>query len=67
MKIKLCKKYAKKKKLAKQLLLTYPNATIEIKSCIGICKHCKERPTAVIDSQKFKSKTIKKFITALSA
>jgi hypothetical protein len=65
MKIKLCKNYPKQKKFAKKLTLNFPSAKIEVRSCIGMCKHCKTKATAVIDGKKMKKKTIKKFIKAL--
>jgi len=65
MKIKLCKKYSKKKKLVKKIILNYPSAEIKIKSCIGMCKYCKLMPTAIVDGEKIKKKNIKKFIKAL--
>ncbi|MDD3855305.1 hypothetical protein [Sulfurimonas sp.] len=67
MKIKICKKYPKKKKLVKKIILNYPSAEIKIKSCIGMCKYCKLMPTAIVDGEKIKKKSIKKFIKALDA
>ena len=65
MKIKLCKNYPKKKKLIKKLTLNYPSTEIEIKSCIGMCKNCKSKPTAIVDGKKMKKNSIKKFIKVL--
>jgi uncharacterized protein YuzB (UPF0349 family) len=65
MKIKLCKKYSKKKKLAKKIILNFPSAEIKVKSCIGMCKYCKSMPTAIVDGNKVKKKSIKKFIKKL--
>lgn len=65
MKIKLCKNYKKKNKFVKKLTLNYPSAEIIIKSCIGMCKNCKSKPTAIVDGKKMKKKSIKKFIKAL--
>jgi len=67
MKIKICKKYPKKKKLVKKIILNYSFAEIKIKSCIGMCKYCKLMPTAIVDGEKIKKKSIKKFIKALDA
>jgi uncharacterized protein YuzB (UPF0349 family) len=67
MKIEICKKYPKKKKLVKKIILNYPSAEIKIKSCIGMCKYCKLMPTAIVDGEKIKKKSIKKFIKALDA
>lgn len=67
MKIKLCKKYSKKNKLVKKIILNYPSAEITIKSCIGMCKYCKSMPTAIVDGKKIKKKSIKKFIKALDS
>jgi len=65
MQIKLCKKYSKINKLVKKITLNYPSAKIKIKSCIGMCKYCKLMPTAIVDGEKIKKKSIKKFIKAL--
>ena len=65
MKIKLCKKYPKRKKLTKKIILKYPDAEIKIKSCIGMCKYCKSQPVAKVDGKKIKKKSIKKFIEML--
>lgn len=66
MKIKLCKKYPKRKKFTKKLILNYPDAEIKIESCIGMCKYCKSQPTAQMDGKKIKKKSIKKFIESIS-
>lgn len=66
MQIKICKKYSKKKKFAKKLALQYPDAKIQFKSCIGMCKSCKSKPTANIDGLKIKKKSIRKFIAHIS-
>lgn len=63
--IKLCKNYSKKNKLVKKLTLNFPDAKIKVKSCIGMCKECRSKPTANIDGKKFKKKSIKKFIKVL--
>ncbi|MCX6051100.1 MAG: hypothetical protein NTZ60_01180 [Campylobacterales bacterium] len=63
--IKICKKYSKKNKFEKKLISNFPDAEIKIKSCIGMCKYCKEQPTADVDGKKIKKKSIKKFIKAL--
>ena len=63
--IKICKKYSKINKFEKKLISNFPDAEIKIKSCIGMCKYCKEQPTADVDGKKIKKKSIKKFIKAL--
>ena len=63
--IKVCKKYSNKSKFIKKLTLNYPDAKIEIKSCIGMCKLCKSKPTAIVNGKKIRKKSIKKFIKAL--
>lgn len=65
MQIKLCKKYPKINKLAKKITLNFPSAEIKIKSCIDICKYCKLMPTAIVEGNKIKKKSIKKFIKFL--
>ncbi|WP_345992591.1 hypothetical protein [Sulfurimonas sp. HSL-1716] len=63
--IKVCKNYSKKNKFIKKLSLNFPDTQIKVKSCIGMCKHCRSLPTANIDGKKFKKKSIKKFIKAV--
>lgn len=63
--IKLCKNYSKKNKFVKKLTTNFPDAEIKIKSCIGMCKYCKSKPTADVNSKKIKKKSIKKFIKVL--
>lgn len=63
--IKICKNYSKKSKFKKKLTSFFPDAEIKIKSCIGMCKYCKEQPTANVDGKKIKKKSIKKFIQVL--
>ena len=65
MHIKICKKYSKKKKFMKKVLQQYPSAVIKIKSCIGMCKNCKLQPAALVDGDKIKKKSIKKFLEEL--
>lgn len=65
MKIKICENYPKQNKFIKKLTLNYPTAKIEVRPCIGMCKHCKTKAAAVVDGKKMKKKTIKKFITEL--
>ncbi|MDQ7042886.1 MAG: hypothetical protein Q9M40_11905 [Sulfurimonas sp.] len=62
MKIRLCKKFPKVKKLVKKIALSTPNAEIKIKSCIGMCKICKTEVSALVSGEKIHKKTIKKFI-----
>ncbi|QOY53564.1 DUF1450 domain-containing protein [Candidatus Sulfurimonas marisnigri] len=60
--IKLCKNYSKKKKFTKKLVLSFPDAEIMIKSCIGMCRSCKSKPVANVNGEKIKKNSIKKFI-----
>ena len=64
--IKLCKKYPKHKKFLKKLRLAYPDSDIKIKSCIGMCKSCKTKPSAIVNGRKKKSTKISNFIESLS-
>ena len=63
--IKICKNYSKTNKFKKKLTSFFPDAEIKIKSCIGMCKHCKENAVANVDGKKIKKKSIKKFIQSL--
>jgi hypothetical protein len=67
MKIKLCKKYPKIKTFEKKLSKAFPDAFIKVEGCIGICKQCKEQPTAKVDKKKLKAKKIEKIITKIEA
>jgi len=64
--IKICTKYTKKNKFIKELKLNDLEIKIQVKSCIGMCKSCKSKPTAIIDNKKIKKKNIKKFIKNLN-
>jgi hypothetical protein len=65
MKLKLCKKYSKKKKLSKKLKKQYPDLEIKICSCIGMCKSCKLSPVGKLKNEKVKKKSIKKFVSSI--
>ena len=60
--IQLCKKYSKRKKLTKKILLKFPDSNIKVKSCIGMCKYCKSQAVAKVDGKKIKKKNIKKLL-----
>lgn len=62
MKIKLCKKYPNIKKFEKKLSKAFPNASIQVKGCIGMCKKCKEQPVAKVEKKKLKAQKIAKLI-----
>jgi hypothetical protein len=67
MKIKLCKKYPKIKTFEKNLSKAFPDASIQVKGCIGMCKKCKEQPVAKVDKKKLKVKKIEKLIDKIDA
>ena len=60
--IQLCKKYSKRKKLTKKILLKFPDSNIKVKSCIGMCKYCKSQAVAKVNGKKIKKKSIKKLL-----
>ncbi|QOR61420.1 DUF1450 domain-containing protein [Sulfurovum sp. ST-21] len=62
MKIKICKHFHDIKKFKKKLSKTFPDDSVIVKSCIGMCKTCKQYPLAKIDGVKIKEKSIKKII-----
>lgn len=62
MKIKICKKFPKLKKLENKLAIAFPNDTIIIKKCLNACSHCKNYPVAKIKNKKLKSKRISSLI-----
>jgi len=64
--IQLCKKCSKRKKLAKNILLKYPDSKIEVKSCIGMCKYCQSHAIAKVDGKKIKKKSIKKLLEEIA-
>ena len=65
MKIKICKRFPKVKKFHKKLIKAFPHDSITIKSCINMCKRCKELPVAKVDGVKIKGKSIKKIINKI--
>jgi len=65
MKIQICKKFTKINKLQKRLEEAFPNEKITVKSCIDMCKKCKELPLAKVDGKKKKAKTIPKLISKI--
>jgi hypothetical protein len=62
MKIKLCKKFPKIKKFEKKLSKAFPDSTIKIESCIGMCKRCRTQPVAKVNGVKVKAKKIGKML-----
>ena len=67
MKIQLCKKFSKADKLQKKLAQAFPDDTITLKSCIDMCKRCKDQPVAKANGEKLKAKSISKLIYKLNA
>jgi len=65
MKIHICKKFSKVNKLQKELTKAFPDDTIIIKSCISMCKLCKDQPVAKMKDKKFKAKRISMLISKL--
>lgn len=65
MKIQLCKKFSKINKLQNKLTKAFPDAKIKIKSCISMCKKCKDQPVAKVAGKKKKAKSISKFISKI--
>ena len=62
MKIKICKHFSNIKKFRKKLTKVFPDDTVIIKSCIGMCKTCKQYPLAKVGGVKIKGKSIRKII-----
>ena len=62
MKIKICKKFSNINKLEKKLAKAFPDDKIIIKSCISMCKQCKDQPVAKVGKKKKKAKSISKLI-----
>ncbi|MDY0402112.1 MAG: DUF1450 domain-containing protein [Sulfurovum sp.] len=62
MKINICKKFPKIKKFEKKLSKAFPDASIQVKSCINMCKRCKSQPLAKVDGVKVKAKKVEKLI-----
>ena len=65
MKIQICKKFSKVDKLQKKLEKAFPDDTITVKSCIDMCKHCKNRPTAKVSGEKVKAQEISNLISKI--
>ena len=65
MKIQICKKFSKVDKLQKKLAKAFPNDTITVKSCISMCKQCKNQPRAKISGKKIKAQEISKLISKI--
>lgn len=65
MKIQICKKFSKVNKLQKKLTKAFPDDTVMVKSCISMCKLCKNQPVAKVDGKKQKSKRISKLISKI--
>ena len=62
MKIQICKKFSNVKKLEKKLTEAFPDEKIKVKSCINMCKKCKEQPVAKVKGRKLKAQRISKLI-----
>lgn len=62
MKIQICKKFSKVDKLQKKLTKAFPEEAIKIKSCINMCKKCKDQPVAKVKGKKLKAQCISKLI-----
>ena len=65
MEIKICKHFPKIKKFHKKLTKAFPDDTITIKSCINMCKRCRELPVAKVDGVKMRGKSIEKVINKI--
>jgi len=65
MKIQICKKFSEVNKLQQKLTKAFPDDTIIIKKCIGMCKYCKRQPVAKSKGKKFKTKRISMLISKL--
>ena len=65
MKIKICKRFPKVNKFHKKLTKAFPNDTITVKSCISICKICKNQPVTRADGVKIKGKNMGKIINKI--
>ena len=62
MKIQICKKFSKVDKLQIKLTKAFPEETIKIKSCINMCKKCKDQPVAKVKGKKLKAQRISRLI-----
>lgn len=49
----------------KKLSKAFPDASIQVKSCINMCKRCKSQPLAKVDGVKVKAKKIGKIIESI--
>ncbi len=67
MKIQICKKFSKADKLQKKLAKAFPDDTVMVKSCISMCKVCKDQPVAKVDGKRQKAKRISKLISKIEA
>ena len=67
MKINICKKFPKIKKFEKKLSKAFTDSSIQIKSCINMCKKCKSIPVAKVDRVKIKAKKVGKLIEKIEA
>ena len=65
MKIQICKKFIHHDMLEKKLSKAFPDATIMTKSCIDMCKVCKNKPAASVHGEKIKAKDIAKLISKI--
>jgi hypothetical protein len=65
MKIQICKKFSNINKLQKKLTKAFPDDIIIVKSCINICKLCKNRPVAKVKGKRIKSQDISKLISKI--
>jgi hypothetical protein len=65
MKIQICKKFSKSNKLQKKLQEAFPADTIAVKSCISMCKLCKNQPVAKVKEKKLKAKRISMLISKI--
>ena len=62
MKIKICKKFSNINKLEKKLEKAFPDDKVIVKSCVSMCKQCKDQPVAKVDGKKKKAKSISRLI-----
>ena len=67
MKIDICKKFSNTNKLQKKLIQAFPGDTISVKSCISMCKLCKNQPVAKANGEKLKAKSISKLISKIDS
>ena len=67
MKIEICKKFSNVKKLEEKLTQAFPDEKIKVKSCISMCKKCKEQPAAKVKGKKLKAQRIARLIEKIDA